>query len=206
MSSSKLRLVALLGSTRAKRANDAVANFVLSRVQKNGDFENVVVLDPRDSESGFFNKLMDKAYFHYKPGEGDHPPKELERVASQLRDADCFLVITPEYNHSVSPSLSNMMNYFGSSVYSYKASGVATYSAGNWGGTRSGVALRPFLSELGCLPVSAQAHFPTVWRKMSNGELNPDEVHIKMTDNMLKQLSWHANAMKSFTEQCGLPK
>jgi len=41
------------------------------------------------------------------------------------------------------------MSYFGSSFYGFKPSGVATYSAGNWGGTRAGVALRPFLSELG---------------------------------------------------------
>lgn len=35
-----------------------------------------------------------------------------------------------------------------------------TYSAGQWGGTRAGVALRTTLSELGCLPVSAMIHIP----------------------------------------------
>jgi hypothetical protein len=48
------------------------------------------------------------------------------------------------------------MNYFGASIYGKKPSGIATYSAGPWGGSRCGVALRAFLSELGCLPVSVR--------------------------------------------------
>mmetsp|Transcript_8577 Transcript_8577/g.10109 ORF Transcript_8577/g.10109 Transcript_8577/m.10109 type:complete len:172 (+) Transcript_8577:133-648(+) len=148
-SSSKLRLITFLGSTRKKRANDAVAKFVQSRVSVNGSFENIATLDPRDTENGFFTRLMDKAYFHYKISEGESPPTELENTAKVLREADCFLIITPEYNHSIAPGLSNIMSYFGSSFYGFKPSGVATYSAGNWGGTRAGVALRPFLSELG---------------------------------------------------------
>jgi hypothetical protein len=34
------------------------------------------------------------------------------------------------------------------------------YSAGQWGGTRAAHALRPVLSELGALPVSAMVHIP----------------------------------------------
>jgi hypothetical protein len=34
------------------------------------------------------------------------------------------------YNHTIAPGLTNTMNYFGSSVYAQKPSGIATYSAG----------------------------------------------------------------------------
>ena len=44
---------------------------------------------------------------------------------------------------------------FAGSAFSYKPSAIVAYSAGRWGGTRAAVALRPVLSELGCLPVSA---------------------------------------------------
>ena len=49
-----LNLVVFLGSTRTKRANDKVADFVLSRVKENEDFADasVTVIDPRDSYDG----------------------------------------------------------------------------------------------------------------------------------------------------------
>jgi NAD(P)H-dependent FMN reductase len=53
------------------------------------------------------------------------------------------------YNHTPPPALTNMMSYFGASAYSYKPSGIVSYSAGNWGGVRSTVGLRSYLSELG---------------------------------------------------------
>lgn len=35
-----------------------------------------------------------------------------------------------------------------------------SYSAGQWGGTRAAHALRPVLSELGCIAVSSMIHIP----------------------------------------------
>ena len=70
------------------------------------------------------------------------------------------MAITPEYNHAPSPALLNILNHFGSSVFSWKASAIVSYSAGQWGGSGAALALRPVLSELGCLPVSALVHVP----------------------------------------------
>ncbi len=69
-------------------------------------------------------------------------------------------MISPEYNHTMSPALANLLNHFGSSLFSYKPSAIVTYSAGQWGGMRAAVGMRTFLSELGCLPVSSMIHVP----------------------------------------------
>ena len=69
-------------------------------------------------------------------------------------------MVSPEYNHSMSPALAHMLNHFGSSLFSYKPSAIVTYSAGQWGGSRAAVNMRSYLSELGCLPVSAMIHIP----------------------------------------------
>ena len=82
-----------------------------------------------------------------------------------------------------------MLNHIGSSVMSYKPSLIVSYfrradmshtgrgdaaaatwifrgdrrlrySAGQWGGARAAVLLRPALSEMGALPVSAMIHVP----------------------------------------------
>ena len=52
------------------------------------------------------------------------------------------------------------MGTFGGSNYTLKPSAIVTYSPGPWGGMRAAVALRPFLSELGCLPVSKLTGYP----------------------------------------------
>lgn len=87
-------------------------------------------------------------------------PAGLNALAEKIASADAFIMISPEYNHSMSPALANLLNHFGSSLFAYKPSAIMTYSAGQWGGMRAAVGMRTFLSELGCLPVSAMIHVP----------------------------------------------
>ncbi|MDO6461901.1 NAD(P)H-dependent oxidoreductase [Granulosicoccaceae sp. 1_MG-2023] len=87
-------------------------------------------------------------------------PPQLDALAQKIDAADGYIMISPEYNHSMSPALANLLNHFGSSLFSYKPSAIVTYSAGQWGGMRAAVGMRTFLSELGCLPVSAMIHIP----------------------------------------------
>jgi len=42
--------------------------------------------------------------------------------------ADAFVLVSAEYNHSIPPGLSNMLDHFGGSVYAFKPSGLVTYS------------------------------------------------------------------------------
>ena len=163
-----LNTVVLLGSTRQKRIGSKVAGYIVARLEERGGHA-VTVLDPRSAGDGFFMQLMEKAYFHYKPDE-DVPPA-LAETAEILRAADAYIVVTPEMNHTISPGLTNMMNYFGSSIYAKKPSGIATYSAGMWGGARCGVALRAYLAELGCLPVSATFQQAGAWKKNAFDEV-----------------------------------
>lgn len=58
------------------------------------------------------------------------------------------------------PGLGPPANHFGSSLFSYKPSAIVTYSVGQRGGARAAVNMRTFLSELGCLPVSAMIRLP----------------------------------------------
>ena len=98
-----------------------------------------------------------KPHFAYRRGSA---PEVLDRLAEQIAAADGYVMVSPEYNHMMSPVLADLLNHFGSSLFSYKPSAIVTYSAGQWGGTRAAVSMRTFLSELGCLPVSAMIHVP----------------------------------------------
>jgi len=98
-----------------------------------------------------------KPHFAYAKSKA---PTQLNTLAEKIEAADGYIMISPEYNHSMSPALANLLNHFGSSLFAYKPSVIVTYSAGQWGGMRAAIGMRSFLSELGCLPVSAMIHVP----------------------------------------------
>lgn len=194
-----LNIVVIVGSSRAKRIGDKVAGHVADRAAARG--HSLKILDPRTSHNRFFMTLMEKSYFHYKGAdEGDPAPSDLEEAAADISAADAFIVVSPEYNHTVSPALTNTMNYFGAGMYAQKPSGIVTYSAGMWGGARCGVALRSYLSELGCLPVSATAQLAGAWKAGTfgeDGQLAEGSMASKLVERMLDQLEWHANSMRN---------
>lgn len=98
-----------------------------------------------------------KPHFAFASGRA---PEALDKLAQEIKTADGYVMVSPEYNHSMSPALMDLLNHFGASLFAYKPSVIATYSAGQWGGARAAVNMRTFLSELGCLPVSAMIHVP----------------------------------------------
>jgi len=143
-----------------------------------------------------------KPHFSYLKGKA---PSPLNELAEKISAADGFIMISPEYNHSMSPALANLLNHFGSSLFSYKPSAIVTYSAGQWGGMRAAVGMRTFLSELGCLSVSAMIHVPkaqeifTEEGAMQTGE---DQTSwFDYFDRTFNQLTWWAKATKDHSAE-----
>mgnify|MGYP002836627846 FL=1 len=197
-----LNILMVVGSSRTKRIGGKIANHIGENIKSRG--HSLTTLDPRDPiHDDFFMRLMEKTYFHYK--EDEIIPAPLVAAAKLVQTADAIVVVSPEYNHTISPALTNTMNYFGGSMYDKKASGICTYSAGLWGGARCGVALRSYLSELGCLPVSATCQVTSAWKKGTfnddTGLLNDDHMGTKLCNRMLDQLEWQANALRDAKEK-----
>lgn len=153
--------------------------------------ENVTaeIIDPLDIS------LNDpfKPHFAYS---STNVPQDLSALAGKIAKADGYVMVSPEYNHSMSPALSHLLNHFGSSLFAFKPSAIVTYSMGQWGGARASVSMRTFLSELGCLPVSAMVHVPKAQDALDEaGHFQQDaprwESYFGRT---LDQLRWWADA------------
>ena len=101
-----------------------------------------------------------------------------------------------------------MMGHFGGSNYAFKPSACVTYSPSPWGGMRCATALRPFLSELGCLPVSKLCGLGSV-QSLLNADGTPagDEPArmLGQLPAMLGQLEWMACAMADQRAKTGAP-
>ncbi|MFN3608766.1 MAG: NADPH-dependent FMN reductase [Hyphomonas sp.] len=136
-------------------------------------------------------------------------PEALAALARKIDAADGYVMVSPEYNHSMSPALAHLLNHFGSSLFSYKPSAIVTYSAGQWGGARAAVGMRTFLAELGCLPVSAMIHLPKAQDILNEAGDFSENIDVKSWygyfDRTLTQLEWWAAAAQAHRSAAGLP-
>jgi len=127
-------------------------------------------------------------------------PADLDTLAKKIQAADAYVMVSPEYNHSMSPALANLLNHFGSSLFAFKPSTIVTYSAGQWGGIRAAVAMRTFLSEIGCLPVSAMVHVPKAQEVFNQaGEVEAETTSDdwgRYFDRAFSQMVWWAAAAR----------
>ena len=191
----KMNYLVFLGSARAssppypQRLGLRVAKAVINHMTDNN--HNADLIDPLNYALGD----IFKPHFSYKRSD---LPEGLQDLADKIDDSDGYVMVSPEYNHSMSPSLAHLLNHFGSSLFSYKPSVIATYSAGQWGGARAAVNMRTYLCELGCLPVSAMIHVPKAQEVFTNkGDYRTSvdqQDWSRYLDRAISQLNWWATA------------
>ncbi|MBR2514343.1 MAG: NAD(P)H-dependent oxidoreductase [Halomonas sp.] len=138
-----------------------------------------------------------KPHFAYAKKE---VPDDLDTLAGKIEHADGYVMVSPEYNHSMSPALSHLLNHFGASLFAFKPCAIVTYSMGQWGGARAAVSMRAFLSELGCLPVSAMIHIPKAQEALNDdGQFAQEQERWeRYFGRTLGQLTWWAKAAASY--------
>lgn len=196
--SAALNVAVITGTTRTAGPprpiiGPRVAQHVVSKLEQRGN--DVTLIDPR--EIGL--SLLQKPHFAFAKSQ---VPADLENIHNAFLEADAYVAVTPEYNHAPSPALINVLNHFGSSTFSFKPSAIISYSAGQWGGTRAASALRPILSELGCLPVSAMVHIPFAAEVFGeDGSCICDDEDVERWDSYFNrcfsQLEWWGTAARN---------
>ncbi len=147
-----MRFVVIYGSVRSERRGIRAARYVVSRAESRG--HEVTLFDPLELQL----PLLDKMYKEFEKG---HAPENLERMAEAIGRADAFVVVTGEYNHSIPPALSNLLDHFLEEWF-WRPAGIVCYSAGPFGGVRASVQLRALLPELGLATIPSIVPVPKV--------------------------------------------
>src|SRR5437773_2171111 len=145
-----LRTVVLYGSVRTARHGIRAARFVVSECRARG--HDVALIDPAEYRLPF----IDRMYKEYPKGQA---PETLERIAALIVPADAIVVVSGEYNHSIPPALSNLLDHFLEEWF-WKPSAIVCYSAGPFGGVRAAMQLRAMLAEMGMSSVPSILPFP----------------------------------------------
>jgi len=153
------KLQVIVGSTRPTRAIDHVVPWVVSRAERHEAFE-VELLDLRDWPLPIFQEHIGTL------GDFVDPPYSEPIVKAwntKIAEGDAYLIITPEYNHSIPGVLKNAIDsVFVSFAFRNKPAAFVGYSVGVAAGTRAVEHLAQIAIETELHPLKHSVLIPKV--------------------------------------------
>jgi NAD(P)H-dependent FMN reductase len=154
-----LNLKIIIGSTRPGRAADQVTSWIVPLARAHGGFD-VEIADLRDWDLPIFGETL-AAVGDFKNPVFSAPV--VKRWNAVIAEGDAFLVITPEYNHSVPAVLKNAIDtVFATFAFRTKPVGCVAYSGGIAGGTRAIEHLAQIAIEAEMVPLRNNVIIPFV--------------------------------------------
>lgn len=112
-----LRLAVIIGSTREGRAGEEVARWFVDQMARRDRFAVTVV---------------DLARYDFPASYPAEPTPSMSAFVDQVRRAEAFVVVTPEYNHSFPASLKQAIDY-AYDEWQAKPVGFVSYGCGSIG-------------------------------------------------------------------------
>jgi NAD(P)H-dependent FMN reductase len=188
----KHKLVIIVGSVREGRFGPVAASWVAEQARVHGGFD-VEVVDLADIEIPLSLPAASPKF----AGDSYPRPPAMAPLTSHLEEAEAFILVTPEYNHSYPASLKAAIDWHFSQ---WTAKPVAFVSYGGAAGGRHAVLhLENVLTELHAVTIRnglAFPNYPTAWQ---NGRpLDPEAPGYART--LLDQLVWWAAALSAARE------
>lgn len=180
MSSDRIRVAVIIGSVRQGRFGPTVANWFVSQVEQRDDFD----VD-----------LIDLADYDLPTKLTKEPTPEVGVVTPQLAQAEAFVVVTPEYNHSFPASLKSVIDWH---VVEWQAKPIGMVSYGGLsGGLRAVEHLRQVFAELHAVTIRDTVSFHGPWGQFDEqGQLKDPTAATAAAKTLLDQLAWWAIALR----------
>ncbi|MEV4640359.1 NAD(P)H-dependent oxidoreductase [Actinoplanes sp. NPDC049548] len=161
-----LRTAVIVGSTREGRFGPTVAAWIAAEIGRRADLVAEIV-DPVDGT---------------------------DTVTKQLGEADAFVVVTPEYNHSYPAPLKAVIdNHY--AEWRAKPVGFVAYG-GLSGGLRAVEHLRPVFAELHAMTVRDTVSFHGGRERFDSAGRPLDPESLAAAQRMLDRVSWWGHTLR----------
>lgn len=186
-------IAVLLGSVRQERMGIRAALWLQAELRLRG--HEPVLVDAAVLDLPVLNKMWKEIKDSPAPEHAALRGK-LAPLAELYARADGFCIVSAEYNHSVPPGLSNLIDYF-LEEYFWRPSAIVCYSAGRFGGVRAAMQLRAMLAEVGMPSIPSLLPIPTIGKALSaEGAVQvPD--FARSAKKFFDEFEWYMNAFKS---------
>ena len=184
---SALKIKVIVGSTRANRFSEKPAQWIFDLATRRADLD-VEMLDLRDYPLPFFEEGL-------PPGlaKDNYTNPAVVKWREKIKEADGFIICSPEYNHGYPAVLKNALDY---TYYAWARKAVAFVSWGGVGGARGVEQLRLVAVELDMVPIRWAVHIPNPWFVKEVGDLATDQ-HNSAAGALLDHLTWWTRALNS---------
>ena len=188
-----MKVVVIIGSVRSERQGVRAGRYMMETLKRRG--HEPVLVDPAELHL----PLLDKMYKELK-GEvaADQQPlkEKLAKLAELYRSVDGLAIVSGEYNNSIPPALSNLLDYF-LEEYFFRPSAIVCYSAGPFGGVRAAMQLRALLAETGMPSIPSLLAIPKVQEALSEDGKPLTALLAEKSTKFFDEFDWYMRAFKA---------
>jgi NAD(P)H-dependent FMN reductase len=180
-----IEIAVILGTGRVGRQSLHVARLTMEALARRAEVA-AELLDLGEIDLPIMRERLSHA---------DHPPPGAVEFAAKVGRADAILIVTPEYKGGYPGALKNALDYLDAGVFRRKPIGIATVSAGGFGGLNCLSQLRLVCLAMGGLPIPASFPVSHVREAFDeDGTLRQPPLAPKL-DVFLDELLWYARAL-----------
>lgn len=190
--SDALRLAVIVGSTREARFSEKPAEWIYSEARKLKGVD-AQLLDLREYTLPFFNEPISPAMVE----PGSYGTADIRKWVRKVKEADAYIIVTPEYNHGYPAVLKNALDH---AYYEWNNKPVAFVSYGGVAGARSVEQLRLVAIELQMMPIRNAVHIPEFWNLLDETGRFKADVLKETAEKMFEQLLWWARILRTARE------
>jgi len=174
----------IVGSVREGRRGGAIGEWAYRLAAARTDM-SVELIDLKEWNLPMFDLAK-------PPMMGEYADPLQQRWAEKIKEADGYLFICPEYNHSFPPSLKNALDYL-YAEWGRKPASFIGY--GPSGGIRAIEQLRLVLIELNMAPLNSAVHLSQVHKKIEHNQFQGAEHDVTSLNEVLDDLLWWSQAL-----------
>src|ERR687898_929945 len=179
------KIALIVGSVRRDRQGIKVARWLEEKLKNRN--HTVFFIDPLELNL----PLLDRMY-----KEMENPSERLKDLRNKIKDAEGYLPVTPEYNHSTSAAMKNTLDYFLEEYY-FKPSAIVSYSVGGFGGVNAVQHLRLIFAELGAPSISSSFSISKVQDVFDDDGKLRDQLYEKRVLRFIEEFEWYIEAFKN---------
>jgi NAD(P)H-dependent FMN reductase len=185
--------VKVISSTvRPGRKGPTIAKWITEAAKNHGGFE-VELLDLGEINLPLMNEAIHPIMRQY---EHEHS----KQWSAKIDEADAFIFVTAEYDHSYPASLKNALEYL-VHEWAYKPAGLVSYSIGPFAGVRAISNLKPDLLSLKVIGLAEAVNIPSYNEFINeDGVFTPNELLTKSATVMFTQLARWVKGLKAIKE------
>lgn len=190
----------LQGSVRTERMGARAAKWVISQLSARG--HEAVLIDAAALDLPLLDKMW-KELKNDTSADSASLRVKLAQIAELYARADGYVIVSGEYNHSIPPALTNLIDYF-LEEYAFRPSAIVCYSAGSYGGVRAAMQLRALLPEVGLSSIPSLQPIPSIGSSLSAEGVALTQDLAEKSGKFFDEFDWYMRAMKAEREK-GVP-